>query len=110
MSLWLAVARAEAPNETIAARMAAVLALTSTVEERLADAGVAGMSGALDVHRRLVAVLAAVDAGRLAALQRAVAALEHEVRHAARVLARLRELKEVLDVPEEGPRPRSDRA
>ena len=107
MSLWLAVARAEATDETVAFRIAAVLSLTSAVDDRLAAAGIAGMAGALELHRRLAAVLAAVDAERMAVLRRILPTLERDLQHAAQVLARLREMKEVLEPPEKVPRPRS---
>ena len=107
MSLWLAVARAEATDETVAFRIAAVLSLTSAVDDRLAAAGIAGMAGALELHRRLAAVLAAVDAERMAVLRRILPTLERDLQHAAQVLARLREMKEVLEPPENVPRPRS---
>ena len=110
MSLWLAVARAEATDETVVASMTAVLSLTSAVDDRLAAAGIAGMAGALDLHRRLVAVLAAVDAERLAVLRRVVGELEQEVRHAAQVLARLRELKASVALPADDPPSRASRA
>ena len=97
MSLWLAAARGASTDEIVVASLGAVHSLTSDVEARLAAAGIAGISGALEAHRRLTAVLGAADTERLAAVQRLVAALEHELRHAARVLARLRALKETFE-------------
>jgi hypothetical protein len=109
VSLWLAVARAEATDETVV-RVAAVLAVTTAVDDRLAAAGIAGMTGALDLHRRLAAVLAAVDRERMAALRRIVTTLECDLRQAAQVLARLRELKEAFESLPDDPRPRPDLA
>jgi hypothetical protein len=94
VSLWLTIARAEDADHTVRARLAAALDVAATVDERLAQVGVAGVAGALDTHRRLAAVLNGLDAGRLSALRDAVTSLERELEAAARVLARLRAMKE----------------
>jgi hypothetical protein len=96
VSLWLAIARADDGEDTARARLAAALDVAAGVGERLAQAGIAGVAGALDVHQRLAAVLGVVDAGRLAAVQDAVASLQRELEAAAQALARLRAMKERL--------------
>jgi hypothetical protein len=99
VSLWLAVARAPDTDETVCADLRAALAVAAAVDERLVRAGIAGVEGAIDAQRRIESVLAGVDAERLAALRRTVAALERELRGAVEVLARLRFLKQIFDAP-----------
>ena len=96
MSLWLTIARAEDADDTARARLAAALEIAAGVDERLAQAGIAGVAGALDAHRRLAAVLGVIDAGRLSALRDAIASLERELEAAGHALARLRAMKERL--------------
>ena len=98
VSLWLAIARAEDADDTARARLAAALEVAAGVDERLAQAGIAGVAGALDVHQRLAAVLGVLDAGRLSALRDAIASLERDLEAAAHTLARLRAIKERLAV------------
>jgi hypothetical protein len=98
VSLWLAIARAEDGDDTAGARLAAALDVAAGIGERLDQAGIAGLAGALDAHQRLAAVLGGVETGRLAALRDAIASLERELEAASRALARLRAMKERLGV------------
>ena len=96
MSLWLAIARSDDRPDTVRARLEGVLGLAASLDERLAQAGIDGVTGAVAARRRLAAVLAGIDAEQLAAARAAIAALEHDLAAAARALARLRALKERL--------------
>jgi hypothetical protein len=95
--MWLAIARAVDADETAQARLAAAIEVAAGMDARLVQAGVAGVAGALDVHRRLAGVLGVIDAARLSALRDAIASLERELEAAAHALARLRAMKERLD-------------
>jgi hypothetical protein len=103
----LVVARAHPDEVALPQRLAAVLTVTSELAARLAVAGATTVSGALGLHRRLVHVLEPVDADRLTAVRCMVADLDRELRAAARVLARLQEMKRGFDAVAEPPPPRN---
>lgn len=97
MSLWLVIARGAEPDNGLRARLDAACGVVASLDERLAQAGVGGVAGALDAGRRLAHVLAVADAERLAALRAASAALQDELGRAAAMLAALRALKERVE-------------
>ena len=93
VSLWLAIARADDASDTLRVRLESAMRVAAGLDERLAQAGIDGIAGAAAARRRLVAVLAGIDAGDLSAARAAVAALERELAAAAAALERLRALK-----------------
>ena len=96
VSLWLAIARSHDAPDTLGERLAAVLGIAAGLDERLHEAGIGGVAGAVAARRRLGAVVDGIDAEQIAAARAAVAALEQELAATARALARLRALKERL--------------
>jgi hypothetical protein len=91
MSFWLAIARDPVRYDTMGARLAAVLAMTAEVRERLPPTLVAELRG------RLAHVLDGIDPVRVGAMGDAIATLERELRDAAHALAKLRALKQTLE-------------
>jgi hypothetical protein len=79
-------------------QVAALARFAADVDGRLATIGLDGLSGALELHGKLRAVLDPVSSAQLEELRAGVAALERMLTETEKQVAALRRLKERLGV------------
>lgn len=95
--LWLAAAEptpGEDVVEQLKGQLEALAAFTADLDRRLSEAGVSGIEGALDLHRRITAALEAVTITDLDRVRTDVDALTTLLGDIAARLATLRRLKQ----------------
>jgi hypothetical protein len=82
--------------ERLARELAALATFASEIDGKLAGAGVDGLDGAADLHRRLHAVLDGISCEELGRMAARVQQLVRELEDVERRMTALRELKTVL--------------
>ena len=96
----------DAPPGPLAPEIAALAQFAVELNGRLVGAGLDGLTGAVELHRRMVAALDGITRTDVDGMLAQVAALERELSTMAEHLRALRELKSVLEgVAESEPGP-----
>jgi hypothetical protein len=95
--VWIALDNGRADGvEQVLATLAAIGQFAAEIESRLAGDGVQGIPGTVALYRRLRATLDDIPSARLEAMRAEIEALERWLGEAARCLAALARLKQLV--------------
>ena len=94
---WLDTSPGEVSMEQLVRQIAALTQFTSELDGRLADVGIGGIDGEVELYRRLRSVLDGFTAADLDRMVSQVATLQRALADVERQLAGLRELKAAVE-------------